>query len=569
MTRIGVTALLAVVFVSTIAAAQEQRAGESIEVSIVNVEVHVTDKQGNRVTGLRADDFEIRENGKPQPITNFAEYVSAGSAGVAGVEAGPVTSQPSTDDAPPRARRSIVLFVEPLTLANFRAKELFDSIRSLLRKTVQKGDQVSLVTFVRAMRVRQPFTDDLSLIETSLAALEKEMSGVEGNRYDESKFILAEAESFEKEYNEALSALGISAAAANSSASLSTVAAARRQLFLIRQKTNALESLMQSISGADGRKILIMATQRFGLYAGAEFFGGMVPNEYKQEFDTAAYRQRIIRMANAQGVTIYPLHPEGMTQSNANDPSISGHERMVSSMEQDLSRAGGPNAILMNESAALDEIAVATGGMSAWGNALIAKLLPRVADDLASYYSLGYRATATGKDGSRKLTVTTKNPGYVVRARKEFVEKSETTQLKDRVRANLYQRVEGSSAKIPFDVAVGAFKKTGRNRWTVPLKIRIPIKSLTTLPRGPEESGAFSVFFATGGVLGVMSEVEQRTQSFGIPRADAAKAKASYFTYDLELAIDQLVQTLSIAVADDVGKEFGIKRFELPKTARQ
>jgi VWFA-related protein len=568
MAKSGVVWLLAVVFVSAAALAQEQRAGESIEVSIVNVEVHVADKQGNRVTGLRPEDFEIRENGKLQPITNFTEYVSAASAGTVSVDAAPA-HQPAAAEPPPRVRRSIVLFVEPVTMANFRAKELFDSLRAMLRQTVEKGDQVSIVTFVRALRIRQAFTDDLASVETTLAALEKEMAGVEGQRYDESQFVLDQASSFEKEYEEALSAMGISSAASNASVSLSALAAARRERFLIRQKTAALESLIQSISGADGRKILIMATRRYGLYAGASYFGGTVPTEYKQELDTAAYRQSLIRMANANGVTIYTIHPEGLLLPNSNDPAISGHHRMETTMEQDLSRTSRENAILANESGALHEVAAATGGTTAWGSTGIARLLPRVADDLQSYYSLAYRATATGKDASRKLVVTAKNPDYAVRARKEFVEKSETTQVKDRVRANLFQRVEGSSAKIPFDVEVGKFRKTGRNRWAVPLKIRIPIGSLTTLPRGAEEAGTFSVFFATGSVIGIMSEVEQRTQSFEIPRADAVRAKASYFTYDLELAIDQVVKTLSIAVLDDVGKEFGIKRFELPKEARQ
>src|SRR5262245_60930247 len=48
--------------------------GASIEVSIVNVDVFVTTKDGQRVRGLTKDDFEIFENGKKQPITNFAEY---------------------------------------------------------------------------------------------------------------------------------------------------------------------------------------------------------------------------------------------------------------------------------------------------------------------------------------------------------------------------------------------------------------------------------------------------------------------------------------------------------------
>lgn len=451
MSRIRVWTLFAVVVLCCTASAQDTRIGESIEVSIVNVEVHVTDKQGNRVTGLRAEDFEIRENGKAQPITNFSEYVSAGSAGTAAVEAAPGSAAVSSSvkaEAPPRLRRSIVLFIEPLTLANFRAKEFFDSLRTLLRRTVEKGDQVSIVTFVRATRIRQPFTDDMASIDTTLAALEKEMTGVEGNTYDESRFVLAEAASFEKEYEEALTELGFPPPGNSTPVSMSELAAARRELFLIRQKTAALESLIQSISGADARKILIMAPRRFGLYAGAHYFGGAVPTQYRQELDTTQYRQSLIAKANANGVTIYTLHPEGLLNTSSNDPSISGQDRMVSTLEQDLARARLGNGILMNESSALDEVAVATGGLSAWGSTGIAKLLPRVGDDLETYYSLAYRATATGKDAARKIVVTTKNPAHVVRARKQFVEKSETTQIKDRVRSNLFQKVEGSTRRF-------------------------------------------------------------------------------------------------------------------------
>src|SRR6266480_2920123 len=51
--------------------------GETIEVSIVNVDLFVTDKAGNRVHGLTKDDFEIFENGVRQPISNFAEYAES------------------------------------------------------------------------------------------------------------------------------------------------------------------------------------------------------------------------------------------------------------------------------------------------------------------------------------------------------------------------------------------------------------------------------------------------------------------------------------------------------------
>src|SRR5258705_6814243 len=61
-----------------LAAAQQKQQipalGETIEVSLVNLDVFVTDKAGNRVRGLKKDDFEILENGVKQPITNFAEF---------------------------------------------------------------------------------------------------------------------------------------------------------------------------------------------------------------------------------------------------------------------------------------------------------------------------------------------------------------------------------------------------------------------------------------------------------------------------------------------------------------
>src|SRR5438128_4599961 len=44
---------------------------ERIEVTVINVDVSVTDRAGHPVTGMTRDDFEVFEDGKPQKITNF------------------------------------------------------------------------------------------------------------------------------------------------------------------------------------------------------------------------------------------------------------------------------------------------------------------------------------------------------------------------------------------------------------------------------------------------------------------------------------------------------------------
>src|SRR5437868_11104129 len=54
--------------------------GERVDVNIVNVEVWVTDKDGNPVNGLQRGDFEIREDGKALPVANFEAFVKKEAA---------------------------------------------------------------------------------------------------------------------------------------------------------------------------------------------------------------------------------------------------------------------------------------------------------------------------------------------------------------------------------------------------------------------------------------------------------------------------------------------------------
>ena len=44
-----------------------------MDVRVVNVEVVVTDRKGNRIHGLEAEDFELRVDGEPVPVDYFAE----------------------------------------------------------------------------------------------------------------------------------------------------------------------------------------------------------------------------------------------------------------------------------------------------------------------------------------------------------------------------------------------------------------------------------------------------------------------------------------------------------------
>ncbi|HEY4597756.1 MAG TPA: hypothetical protein VIJ02_15255, partial [Thermoanaerobaculia bacterium] len=83
--RSGLLAALALLaaIVSTVPAAGQQPSaqsqapqsvfGEQIEVRVVNVEAVVTDRQGNRISGLKPGDFRLEVDGKAVPIEYFNE----------------------------------------------------------------------------------------------------------------------------------------------------------------------------------------------------------------------------------------------------------------------------------------------------------------------------------------------------------------------------------------------------------------------------------------------------------------------------------------------------------------
>jgi VWFA-related protein len=539
--------LCAVVLAAAAAAAQAPRTSETIEVSIVNVDVVVTDGNGNRVTGLTAKDFEIRDGGKLQPITNFTEYRPATPAAAEGAPSAPPE---------PRAPRTVVLFIEPTRLPPAEAKEIFDAMRALVRDTIGENDRAMVVSWDRRgdrSIVRQPFTSDRTAVETVLGELELEHRR---GRPDH-------AEGFLREQHEAL----IEAERLEDTGSEwmeETLGAdaylnALRQLRSIQRKAGALQALMSSISAFEGRKVLVLSMRRFGAYAGAEYFpGAQVAEERARELHTDKIHQALIRMANANNVVLYPVYPSGM-----DSPGISARVSGSASSAEGAPGAGRDLGVMQNELASLQNLAVRTGGVATWGAAQIAGMLPRVADDLESYYSLGYRAAAQRKDVARAIAVRTRDPQYRVRTRAQVVEKSDATLMRERLMANLHGHLE--SKTIPIAVQFGApAPMKGRKRWRLPLRIHFPMEALTFLPAGRNQAAAFSVLVMVD-TMASADEAHHQTQPLAIPAREIQEAKASNVTYDFVLEVDEHARAISVGIIDETAKTFGLRRVALPQ----
>lgn len=538
--------LLAIAASPAIAQQKLPTTGDTIDVSIVNVDVFVTDKQGKRVTGLTPDDFEIRENGRLQPITNFAEYAP---------DAEELQVRVSNGDAipaapAPAAKRTILLFVERFTLPTFRTEPMFASIRKTLHSVVRPGDSAAVVFWDNdSAFTLQYFTDDIASLDAALIEIEQQSTGAPGAAD------LLRRRAFARAFFASLPSDKIASRRnVESFDDWDLQANAQFALFRFEHKTEELQALMRSMSDVDGRKIVILATNDFGVYPTANGSPIGTASAKRDHLETQKYRAAVARTANEHGITIYPVYPVGL-EWTPNVSSVENRSSIFAINQQDMLRSARDQEALVNQTRALDELAKETGGLMASGSSDIVSLMPRVAEDLNRYYSIAYRTPATGTTRSRDISVKAKNRDLVVRSRREYVEKTDVTRMQDRVIANLYR--PDAKGSIPVHVDLGTIDKTSRTRWSVPVRVTIPVKALSI---GPDGKGVFSVFVATGGMIGIMSDVQQRTQAYSA----AELAGREHITYELTLTFNGATSVLSVGVMDAGSKDFGLETVDLP-----
>jgi VWFA-related protein len=532
------------VFVSGFLIAQESpRFSETIDVSLVNVEVIVTGPNGERVRGLTAADFTIVEEGKPQQIVNFAEYAGGAGNVKVGVEA--AAAAHAAPEPPPRQPRTFIVFVDEVALVGAKA-DIRPTINDVLRQALQPGDTGAVLSWTNRLNVRQGFTGDVAALEKAIDALPKpgplfSIDGMQQQWREDEAFWRSVAND---PRNAELALGGDRMTDSVIGQSMATVA-----WMDMKSKVRAINAAMTAMAGAEGRKVLLLVTHRFSRHTGQEYsLAHRVnldrPPARTPQFDALRMVESVAETANATGFTIYGLHPEGLRATlesaqvslapNANSSPVGVRDHMI----------------LMNETESLELVSERTGGEYAFGSDAL-KLLPRVTEDLTDYYSLAYRTPARGSDNSRRISVRVKNRDYRVRARSQYVERSDATRMKDRVSASVFAPIEPGT--IPIEAQVDA--NAGASR--LPLTIRIPISALTTIAGNGKHTGAFTVYVAWNS-SGTVSDVTRDTQPFTIDVADLERAKSSHFTYNLDVRIDANTRALGVGVLDETSKEFGV-----------
>jgi len=535
--------------ISLVAQTQPQRSGEipklteTVSVRVINIDVVVTDRKGNPVQGLTAKDFEVTENRVSQKITNFSEVKSNATASAAPATAS--SPAPPREEMPDHLKRKVIFFVDNLSLAPFNRNRVFKSMKKFAEEVLRPGDEAMIATWNRSMKVRLPFTSDAKQIQQQLDIIAGE-SALGLQNISEKRGVETQIRDA-RTYNDA-------------------VAAARQYAQSVehdlRQTVSAVNGLLTTLAGVEGKKALVLTSEGFPIQPGKEMF--FFIDEMKQEkgwsggsslieglgFESSQLIQSVARTANANGITIYALHAGGLGAGNE------GSAENARPISYNVTQAA-----VSNSTDSLNLLADMTGGRATVGTNNFSEAFRKINRDLESYYSIGYRSTTERVDRQRNVDVRPKNKNFVVRSRRTFVEKSVQTEMTDRVVANLFYETKANDLKVTVITRQPIPGDDGRFR--VPVEVMIPMENLTLLQQGENFRGGFTVYVAVSDKNGDMSDVAQRNQQLTVPPADMAKIAGRHYTYAVELLMEKGRNRISVGVVDEISNVTGFEKLEV------
>jgi VWFA-related protein len=518
-------------------AAPPRQVTEAVQVHVVNVEVFVTRADGQPVFDLKPDEFELREDGVVVPLTNFlgptqplvAKAPQARPGGSATAEIAP----PSEEEQ----QRTLVVFVDDLNLTVSARKPVLDRLGQFLTERLQEGYRVILFSFSRSLRRLTPLTRDSSQITAALGVLKR--TAFEG------MMLQAQRDSILRDMGRPVAQeSGEIGDAAREAILDSTRSGASETTVLERSLLEALTTLVDSLSGVPGRKVVLFVSQGIptnpnaDLFVefGARFAGGQGQSLLSPENRLRHPVQVVALHANASRITFYTI--------NAGSEEGFGISAQVQA--PNASTLGTNDVINRDES--LSELTTGTGGRKLFN----ADALEGMAAELDTYYSLGYSPDHFGDGRYHRLSVKVKRAGVSVRCREGYLDKTPEQRQADRTTAALL--AGGNANPLGARVELGTPQRQGRKKITVPLTVTIPAAVLVLLEAGEFHEGKVSITIAVAKHDGRTSDVHRETFPIKVPSRLVAGFLGQETSFDFTVLVETGDTSVSVTARDDVAQ---------------
>ncbi|MCA1651246.1 MAG: VWA domain-containing protein, partial [Acidobacteria bacterium] len=410
-------------------AAQPQRPpGFRTEVNFVRVDVYPT-ADGVPVQDLRAEDFELLEDGVPQAIKTF-EHVVIRPVGAESARAEPSTLEAARQAAANPRNRVFVLFLDVPHVTVAGSHNIKEPLIRLVDRILGPDDLVGVMT------------PDMSAADVTLGRKTEVLArGLRenwpwGKRFDNIR--LDERERlYERCYPVLLKESGT---AGDGFSRLARELINRRRERMVLDAMNELVLYLGGIR--EERKAILTVTEGWHLYRPDESvtalrtdvggrtepvpgvdpitvgpdgqittkdkrsYGGTTKSECDADrmrlamMDNERYFRDILDTANRNNATFYPIDPRGLPVFDAPIGPLAPPSPAVDA------------AILRHRQDTMRVLASNTDGIAVMNSNDLDRGLKRISDDLSSYYLLGYYSTNTKLDGKfRGIKVRVKRPG--------------------------------------------------------------------------------------------------------------------------------------------------------------
>jgi len=376
----------------------------TIRVTVTNVllDVTVTGRNQQPLTGLGAADFQVFQDGRPRPVLSATLVTLPRRAGGGRPTAPETPSEPAI--APVRRTdRTIALVVDDLGLSLQSMHAVRESIRRFVEQQTQPGDRVAIVRTSGGIAALQQFTSDRSLLRVAAARLRFNPASrvhLENTLQATSDTLRTAEQRAEDQFreNSLVGALG------------------------------TLNMLVQRLSNAPGRKSVVLFTDSLPILEKSHRprIGRNMEGEdlydYTNNPRVRGAIQKLTDGAARSGVAIHTVDAKGLLTSGV-DMAAAGQ----SSNPAALRAAANTREIrLANALDGLRLVARETGGTFTTNNNDLNDALVRSLDADASYYLLAYEPdpaifrNGTNAEAFHRLKVTVNRPGASVRHRSGF-----------------------------------------------------------------------------------------------------------------------------------------------------
>jgi VWFA-related protein len=480
-----------------------------VQSDIVLTNVVVRDKKtGAVVKDLKASDFTIFENGKPQKIASF-DYQNVDEAAVLNEKttvtgktvgtkvADMLNNNFAADSKDLRDHRLIVMFFDLSSMQPEDTDRAVDAAKDYINKKMQPADLVALVSMDTGLSVDLDFTAD----KAALLAGVGRYNGTEGTGF-------------------ANGATGSSAGTADDASSYTADDTEYNSLNTDRE-LYAIRDIARVLGRIDQRKSLLY------------FSGGLTRNGIENQASMRAATNEAVK-AN---MAIYSVDSRGLEAippvGNASTGSLRGTAAYSgAAMQSNLSANFASQETLATLSSD-------TGGKAFFDSNDFGPAFEQIQHDTEAYYIIGFRSANTAKDGSfRHLTIKLNRndvkldyrPGYYAQADFQHA-KTEDREL---------QLTEQLRSDLPAtDVALylqALYFRMENNEFFVPVSLIVPGSQIPFIKNGDRDKATIDIIGQVKNAQGIIVGNARETVKLALDQSQQVQRKNIQYSTGFTLA---------------------------------